>query len=160
MYKKSPKIIACTALLFLVGYSFSSICPSSANNNEKAKMTEDMGSIPSTATDLSTEGFGFEVHGKVQGVNFRKYTQQKANSLDLLGWVRNTPIGTVVGEAVSPANSNAKAETLEEMKHWLQHIGSPMSRIDKVEFSTLTDAQLDKTREEGVFKQIRHSRRL
>jgi acylphosphatase len=34
----------------------------------------------------------------VQRVYFRKYTQQKAQQLGLVGWVMNTPQGTVVGE--------------------------------------------------------------
>ena len=32
----------------------------------------------------------FEVFGKVQGVFFRKFTNEKANSLGLRGWVKNT----------------------------------------------------------------------
>jgi acylphosphatase len=35
---------------------------------------------------------------QVQRVYFRKYTQQKAQQLGLVGWVMNTPQGTVVGE--------------------------------------------------------------
>lgn len=30
-----------------------------------------------------------KVHGKVQGVFFRKYTQRKAMELGLVGWVKN-----------------------------------------------------------------------
>lgn len=35
------------------------------------------------------------VRGRVQGVAFRWYTQQKALSLGLLGWVANRPDGSV-----------------------------------------------------------------
>ncbi|HEX2906843.1 MAG TPA: acylphosphatase [Phototrophicaceae bacterium] len=35
------------------------------------------------------------VHGRVQGVNFRYYTMQTANELELTGWVRNLIEGTV-----------------------------------------------------------------
>lgn len=39
----------------------------------------------------------FEVVGRVQGVFFRAYTKDKADSLGLKGWVRNTELGTVKG---------------------------------------------------------------
>ena len=42
----------------------------------------------------------FEVHGKVQGVFFRKYTKKEADRLNLTGWVMNTTHKTVVGTAV------------------------------------------------------------
>ena len=32
----------------------------------------------------------YEVFGRVQGVFFRKFTNEKANSLGLKGWVKNT----------------------------------------------------------------------
>ncbi len=35
------------------------------------------------------------VHGRVQGVAFRHYTQQQALKLGLTGWVRNNPDGSV-----------------------------------------------------------------
>ena len=41
----------------------------------------------------------FEIHGKVQGVFFRKYTKKQADKLKLTGWVMNTKKGTVVGVA-------------------------------------------------------------
>jgi hypothetical protein len=39
----------------------------------------------------------FEVFGVVQGVFFRAYTQRKAQSLGLVGWVKNTNQGSVKG---------------------------------------------------------------
>lgn len=39
----------------------------------------------------------FEVFGKVQGVFFRKYTKEKADSLGIRGWVYNDDSGTVQG---------------------------------------------------------------
>ena len=35
------------------------------------------------------------VYGRVQGVWFRAGTKEKADELDLLGWVKNRPEGTV-----------------------------------------------------------------
>ncbi|MFV0421432.1 acylphosphatase [Oleidesulfovibrio sp.] len=39
------------------------------------------------------------VHGRVQGVGFRYWTQKKATSLGLSGWVKNCSDGTVQLEA-------------------------------------------------------------
>ena len=39
----------------------------------------------------------FEVLGVVQGVFFRAYTERKAQSLGLVGWVKNTNQGSVKG---------------------------------------------------------------
>ena len=36
-----------------------------------------------------------QIFGKVQGVFFRDYTKRKADELNLVGWVRNIPDGTV-----------------------------------------------------------------
>ncbi len=44
----------------------------------------------------------FRVHGMVQGVGFRRFAVREAQSLDLAGWVRNEPDGTLSGEAEGP----------------------------------------------------------
>ena len=44
-------------------------------------------------------GIRYEVFGRVQGVWFRKTTQEMADKLACFGWVQNTIRGTVVGEA-------------------------------------------------------------
>ena len=44
------------------------------------------------------------IKGKVQGVGFRYYTQQKAISLNIKGWVQNLKNGDV--ECLAIANSN------------------------------------------------------
>lgn len=41
----------------------------------------------------------FHAHGRVQGVGFRWFVADRARALDLAGWVRNEPDGTVSGEA-------------------------------------------------------------
>jgi acylphosphatase len=45
------------------------------------------------------------VHGRVQGVSFRYYTRKRARELNLTGYVRNQPDGTVevVAEGGRPA---------------------------------------------------------
>ena len=70
----------------------------------------------------------FEVYGLVQGVFFRKHTKDFADALKLRGFVKNTPSGTVVGEAQGPLPD------LEQLKLFLKDKGSPQSRIDKLSF--------------------------
>ncbi|KAI0864202.1 acylphosphatase [Xylaria cubensis] len=41
----------------------------------------------------------FLVHGKVQGVFFRNFTQKEATKLSVTGWCRNTDDEKVEGEA-------------------------------------------------------------
>ena len=53
----------------------------------------------------------FEVFGRVQGVFFRKYTQQKAKSINIRGWIRNTERRTVEGEI------EGTSEVIETMKN-------------------------------------------
>jgi len=54
---------------------------------------------PDSAPILS---FEFEIFGKVQGVSFRAYTAEQAQSLGLVGYVQNTLRGTVIGKAQGP----------------------------------------------------------
>ncbi|KAF6720708.1 Acylphosphatase-1 [Oryzias melastigma] len=58
-----------------------------------------------------------------------KYTEKEGLRLGLVGWVKNTYSGTVVGQVQGPA------EQVEEMKVWLSKEGSPSSRITKASFS-------------------------
>ncbi|MHB1185292.1 MAG: acylphosphatase [Desulfobulbia bacterium] len=66
------------------------------------------------------------VEGMVQGVYFRDYAQKEARSLDLSGWVRNRPDGTV--EVVL----EGEAEKVERMLAWL-HTGSPQAEVKEVQ---------------------------
>ncbi|XP_041803863.1 acylphosphatase-2-like [Chelmon rostratus] len=71
----------------------------------------------------------FEIYGHVQGVCFRMYTEKEGLRLGLVGWVKNTFRGTVVGQVQGPA------DMVEEMKVWLSKEGSPTSRITRASFS-------------------------
>jgi acylphosphatase len=44
---------------------------------------------------METIAIKIRVHGKVQGVFYRKSTAEKAASLGLVGWVKNNSDGTV-----------------------------------------------------------------
>jgi acylphosphatase len=88
-----------------------------------------------TATSSSKEESGslvscdFEIFGTVQGVFFRKYTQQQATKLKLVGWVKNTATDTVQGHI------EGRKTDIDKMKNWLQTTGSPKSKITKANFS-------------------------
>jgi len=71
----------------------------------------------------------FEVHGRVQGVFFRKYTQDEGAKLGLRGFCRNTSAGTVSGGMEGPR------PTVDKMKYWLEKTGSPSSRISRTVFT-------------------------
>mmetsp|Transcript_18183 Transcript_18183/g.37947 ORF Transcript_18183/g.37947 Transcript_18183/m.37947 type:complete len:114 (+) Transcript_18183:239-580(+) len=84
----------------------------------------------------------FEVSGRVQGVYFRKYTKAKADDLEMTGWCRNTPYGTVEGEYEYAVNCSLDQRgngryppEVTEFRHWLCNVGSPRSDIDKCTFS-------------------------
>ena len=66
------------------------------------------------------------VSGLVQGVFYRAETAKKANSLGVVGWVRNLPTGEV--ELVATATP----EKLDELQMWLQ-VGPEMARVDAVQ---------------------------
>ncbi|KAM7408255.1 hypothetical protein PAMA_002115 [Pampus argenteus] len=58
-----------------------------------------------------------------------QYTEREGLHLGLVGWVKNTYSGTVVGQV------QGSADMVEEMKVWLSKEGSPSSRITKAVFT-------------------------
>jgi acylphosphatase len=59
----------------------------------------------------------FEIFGKVQGVFFRKHTEQRARELGLVGWVENTTGGSVRGQA------QGREADVAAMRKWLAETG-------------------------------------
>jgi acylphosphatase len=55
------------------------------------------------------------VEGHVQGVGFRYYVTEKADLLDITGWVRNTSTGDVEVVAEGPRG------ILEDLLNYIQH---------------------------------------
>ena len=78
----------------------------------------------------------FKVSGLVQGVFFRQSTQQQARLLDITGWVRNRPDGSVEGQATG---EEKKLETLHD---WLTH-GPGMARVLKLEWEEVQLQRFD-----------------
>ncbi len=69
--------------------------------------------------------YKIKVVGRVQGVWFRKYTQETADSFGVKGFVENSDDGSVYVEA------EGSSDQLDQFLEWLQK-GSPMSRVEKV----------------------------
>ena len=65
------------------------------------------------------------VFGRVQGVGFRFYTQKKALELNLNGFVRNKPNGTVYIEA------EGNSKDVDEFADWC-NFGPEWARVDKI----------------------------
>lgn len=72
------------------------------------------------------KAFKATVSGKVQGVWFRDFTRKEATKLNVVGWVKNMPDGTVYLEA------EGEEEQLNQLEKWLR-IGSPLSRVNRIE---------------------------
>ena len=71
------------------------------------------------------------VEGLVQGVSFREYTRRQAFTLQLTGWARNLPNGSV--EVMLCGQSDRVAT----MVQWLRQ-GSPRSRVDELHIGEVT----------------------
>lgn len=74
---------------------------------------------------------GLKIYGKVQGVFFRDSTQRKAKELNLSGWVRNEPDGTVQIVA------EGEEKDLKELIEWCRAGGAEYTRVDKVNIEWL-----------------------
>jgi acylphosphatase len=79
---------------------------------------------------MSGCGLHVLVTGRVQGVAFRYYAQDRAVELGLTGWVRNLSDGRV------ELRMEGSADALESMKDWL-HRGPPAARVRSVVVSEL-----------------------
>ena len=66
------------------------------------------------------------VSGEVQGVSFRGYAAREAVRLELVGWVRNEPDGSVLGHFEGPAAD------VEKMLDWCRE-GSPSADVHRLE---------------------------
>jgi acylphosphatase len=66
------------------------------------------------------------VSGQVQGVFFRDSTRQKAEDLDLAGWVKNTPDGQVEALFEGPS------DRVREMVRWCEE-GPQQASVENVD---------------------------
>ena len=69
--------------------------------------------------------FTASIRGRVQGVGFRYFTQRQAVELNLTGWVRNQPDGSV--ELLAKGEVSALERLLQRLE-----AGPIGSRVDKI----------------------------
>ena len=65
------------------------------------------------------------IHGRVQGVGYRYFVEDQAQTLSLVGWVRNLPQGDV--EAYAEGSRNDLEQWIEQLRK-----GPPLSRVEKL----------------------------
>jgi acylphosphatase len=83
---------------------------------------------------MAVKRLAITVTGRVQGVGFRYFVKDAADSLGVLGWVRNTFDRSVECEA------QGQEEDLEQFVSRL-HEGPPMSRVKDVVASEVPPVQ-------------------
>jgi acylphosphatase len=71
-------------------------------------------------------GVHIRVYGRVQGVYYRNFTRRNALRLNLTGWVRNRPDGTV--EATAAGEQKQLLEFVAALEQ-----GPPKARVDNIE---------------------------
>ncbi len=69
------------------------------------------------------------IHGIIQGVFFRKFVKEKAEELNVRGYVRNKEDGSV--EAWFEGNSKEVNEMIEQCKNGPEH--AVVKRLDTIE---------------------------
>lgn len=84
-----------------------------------------------------------EVHGIVQGVWFRAWTMDLAADMDLTGWIRNTPEGTV--EILAQGDEDVLTEFVRHL-----HQGPVLARVERV------DTKFNATEEKFSKFSVRH----
>ena len=80
---------------------------------------------------MSSKRISYNVEGKVQGVNFRSFTQRQAKSIGVTGFVTNASDGSVQGEAQGSDDA---------IKQFVQHLnkGPSASSVSGVEQSDVS----------------------
>jgi acylphosphatase len=70
--------------------------------------------------------FYAKVYGRVQGVSYRYFVKEKAQSLDIVGYVKNLEDGTV--EVLAQGREENLQKLIEELKK-----GPFLSRVEKLD---------------------------
>lgn len=71
------------------------------------------------------------ISGRVQGVGFRYYALQKAEKLNITGWIKNTPEGNVEMEA------SGETQNLDTFIDWMRR-GSTRAYIERFAVSEIS----------------------
>ena len=80
---------------------------------------------------MPLQHLNIHVFGVVQGVSFRAYTQDKAESLGITGFVCNEPDDSVYIEA------EGTEDDLAQFLRWC-HQGPPLAQVEQVEVTEWT----------------------
>lgn len=75
---------------------------------------------------MGTKAVDVRVRGRVQGVSFRMYAEQRAAELGVAGWVRNEPDGSVAVQA------EGDEDAVDAFVDWCRQ-GPPHARVEGVE---------------------------
>ena len=73
------------------------------------------------------EIYNIHVWGRVQGVNFRKYTHLKAKELGIKGWVKNEDDGSV------SITAEGETKAMEDFLIWCQY-GPELAKVTQLKF--------------------------
>jgi acylphosphatase len=84
------------------------------------------------------------VTGQVQGVAFRWHTQEQAQRLGVVGWVRNEVDGSVL------VHAEGEDDAVDALVEWCRH-GPPSSRVDSVTSETADVDELNLRRAGEAF---------
>ncbi|XP_058803199.1 acylphosphatase-2-like [Phymastichus coffea] len=97
---------------------------------KRTRTIDDMASADPLALEplVSVE---FEVFGRVQACSFTRYVRDLCQQLGIVGWVKNTRAGTILGKMQGPQ------ALVDQMANWLSTVGSPDSNIHHCEFRDL-----------------------
>jgi acylphosphatase len=88
------------------------------------------------------------IHGRVQGIGFRAFVEDRAVANGVEGWVRNRLDGSV--EAVVTGDEAALVAMLAALR-----LGPPVARIDRVDTSRATENDLRLRRQGQKFSILR-----
>ena len=80
---------------------------------------------------MSITAFKLTVHGRVQGVFYRKTAAEQAQNLGLTGWVKNNPDGTV--EMVIQGEEKDLSKMIEWC--WEGPKNAVVTKVEQVEIS-------------------------
>lgn len=77
---------------------------------------------------MAIKHYNLHIHGRVQGVWYRASCRDRARALNLSGFVRNEPDGSVYAEA------EGAPDALDQLAAWCRQ-GPPRAEVERVEVS-------------------------
>jgi len=103
---------------------------------------------------MSTERIWFRVHGRVQMVNFRNFTKDKADELGVSGWVQNSASSGERVEGEAQGAGDAIASFLKAIDRGPTH--AHVAKLEKGELDVVEDETGFLSRRRGPAKDVAH----